>query len=130
MKTAVELALPTLAERKSAAACLLDIWPTVSVKELVRSTEEGFIEATHLCRDGKPLFCCWFNITCDRCLHLNVAVALTTHTDIADLVEGMENLARERKCVSLRFVTERPGLLKQAYKFGYQSVGVMVMKTF
>lgn len=128
MRSAIDIVLPTLAQRREAAESMLGVSPLVDPRQLVRATEEGFLEMVHIEIGGKPAFAVWFNTSIDGGLHVNAAVALTTHTDIDDLNQGVEQVARERRLKYIRFNTARPGLVHESMRLGFLPESVSMIK--
>lgn len=95
------------------------------------SIAEGIMEGAELTLDKQTVGALYFHINRsgrEKVLHVNAAISLVTF-DISAVVElAIRTLAKRKGCTMVECVTQRPGMVKKAFAFGYRIYGVTLRK--
>jgi hypothetical protein len=89
---------------------------------------EGWIENSIVAIGGRQAFLIGWHITPDQGFWFDVVITLHTGAPYTACVEAVEQLARQRRCKYIRWVTLRRGIVKWAQDLGYTAEAVILTK--
>jgi hypothetical protein len=89
---------------------------------------EGWMEASQIAWQGIPAFVVAWRVTLDKGFWVEIAQTLGIAAPFDVLSDTLEQLAREKGCRYIRFVTMRRGLVRLAQQRGYTPEAVLLTK--
>jgi hypothetical protein len=90
--------------------------------------KEGFYKATAITVGDVPTFVLWYHVDLQGGLMINAASSIVATPLPEVLAAACELLAVRLGCNCVEFQTTRPGMIRQATRFGYVTTGIGMTK--
>jgi hypothetical protein len=122
--------LPAAPEEVAAAGRLIGRTFGEDMRWLHDGIQAGHYQASTIQVNGHPRFVVAWHVTPNQTLCVNAAAQIgAQRPDIDALFAGLCQIARDRACRTLEFVTLRAGLLKAALARGFVADGVLLTRS-
>lgn len=95
---------------------------------LKRMVDEGWIKLANITANGEPKYLLGYHLTDDGGLWVDMMRTLAAGGTEALIWSGLDCLAKEMRCVYIRFATQRRGIVAAAQSHGFKPDAVLMTK--